>query len=507
MQYLRLIGKALWALVGAQAHVGWLSIAGIALFGCCVIVPLVLQLLQRDDAPWLSFDARTEAMLVLFGQLAAAAAFALPPQMLNGVAALMYVVFTAWLALRGFARLAEGAYQHDLAGMCKGIGMLYLLIGGLWLIPSRTGMSLISFSEPIVTLTVVHFHYACFAAPVMTGIALHALKDLAPMQARARDASALAVMAGPALIATGFLGLPGLEIAGVTALTLALVTQAALLLNYAAEAPQAVRMPARLLLAFAALGLFATMGLAWIHGFNRLRGEIWPDIASMLAWHGRFNAFGFVLLGLLAWRLMPADPPVSGVRDAQLLQAWRDTPVNFLVQPADAPGYVRHTYRIDLGPDPDGLHFALMRGRLLRYVFYPPHILTHTAAFDDGERRMQPGDAVILRAFLLPALRISMRMLNRIDCVVDQRDRAGFGYVTTARHVEQGAWSVYVTRDAVGSLQLSIDSIARPVGLLRPFGPVLRWYQVRAHRAGIALAKLQIAQVTPSRRSHIQDAA
>jgi hypothetical protein len=49
--------------------------------------------------------------------------------------------------------------------------MLYLPIGGAWLVASRLGIQPLGFGDTIVLLTAVHFHFAGFAAPVLAGLA------------------------------------------------------------------------------------------------------------------------------------------------------------------------------------------------------------------------------------------------------------------------------------------------------------------------------------------------
>ena len=50
-------------------------------------------------------------------------------------------------------------------------GLVYLAVGGGWTVLAWGGLRPLGFAAPIVLLTAVHFHYAGFALPLLTGLA------------------------------------------------------------------------------------------------------------------------------------------------------------------------------------------------------------------------------------------------------------------------------------------------------------------------------------------------
>jgi uncharacterized protein (UPF0548 family) len=76
-------------------------------------------------------------------------------------------------------------------------GCLYLSVGGAWLWADRAGMRPMGFGDDIVRLTALHFHFAGFALPVLTGILLQIRNHWLSRCA------ALGVVAGVPLTAVG----------------------------------------------------------------------------------------------------------------------------------------------------------------------------------------------------------------------------------------------------------------------------------------------------------------
>jgi hypothetical protein len=54
--------------------------------------------------------------------------------------------------------------------LCLHAALVYWPVGCLWLVISRAGVNPLGFSDDIVLLTAVHFHYAGFAALTMLGM-------------------------------------------------------------------------------------------------------------------------------------------------------------------------------------------------------------------------------------------------------------------------------------------------------------------------------------------------
>ena len=76
-------------------------------------------------------------------------------------------------------------------------GLIFLAVGGAWTVASRFGLRPLDFKDIIVLLTGVHFHYAGFVLPLLTGWAGRRLRTTALRVA------AVGVVVGVPLVAPG----------------------------------------------------------------------------------------------------------------------------------------------------------------------------------------------------------------------------------------------------------------------------------------------------------------
>jgi hypothetical protein len=178
--------------------------------------------------------------------------------------------------------------------------MLYLPVGGAWLTASRFGVSLLGFSEPIVSLTAAHFHYAGFAALVIAGLTGRYLATLPNAPRMAFRVIAVGLMAGMMLVAAGITFSPLLEVLAAIVFAASLAGLAFLQLRCVAPQLNHRRLPQILLTASALMALWA-MGAAVVYAVSEYTHSTLITIPQMLRVHGEVNALGFVLLNLLGW--------------------------------------------------------------------------------------------------------------------------------------------------------------------------------------------------------------
>ena len=158
-------------------------------------------------------------------------------------------------------------------------------------------------------LTAVHFHYAGFALPLATGLALERSKDgAAPL-------AGFGVVAGVPLVAAGITATqlgsgPILEC--VAAWVLALGGAASAWLHLSLALGSAERASARIAWGIAGVALAASMVLAALYGARSYLTIGWLDIPSMRVLHGTTNAFGFALCGLCGWRMALRGKQATG---------------------------------------------------------------------------------------------------------------------------------------------------------------------------------------------------
>ncbi|MGD2114461.1 MAG: YndJ family transporter [Acidobacteriota bacterium] len=304
------VGVALWVGFLVFARPGPFATAwahALLLLGPLVLVPLGLELAwgRTGERP-----SRIESRLA-----GAVRALQLPAAALLGGAYLVEAgglaagLVLPWLLVAGLTALdgtlrALGRFRRHrfpaVADVCVDAGLVFLAVGAAWALADRAGVRPLDFSPVIVLLTAVHFHYAGFALPIMTGLAARRLPGAA-----ARLAAA-GILGGVPLVAVGIttsqLGLsPVIESLAALFLAGAAVLSAWLhvLLTAEPDAPAA----ARVLWGVAAVSLVFGMVLAAFYGARFYLEVPWLDIPWMRALHGTANALGFGLAGLAGWAL------------------------------------------------------------------------------------------------------------------------------------------------------------------------------------------------------------
>lgn len=288
------LGTTVWAAALFVLQPDWA--AALLLLAPLALTPLALAL-HLPAAEWSSLPLLGRAGVA--GQLPAAVllacAFLLPPGLRAGLLAAPWFAVTCLIAGYGLHRLRQRGRASP-EEMIGDLGMVYLAVGGGWVLLSRAGLPPLGFGEPIVLLTGVHFHYAGFLLPILTGLA-----GLKLHGGTARLAAA-AVGAGVPLVALGITlsphGIRFVEWGASWFLAAAglLVTLLQLRLAFRARQPLA-----RGLFAASGLALAAGMVLAAVYALGVYWGREWLTIPDMLPWHGALNALGFAVPGLLAW--------------------------------------------------------------------------------------------------------------------------------------------------------------------------------------------------------------
>src|SRR5581483_1076477 len=151
----------------------------LVLLSMLVLTPLALSLVPvvMDDnkEPFAYFAAR---LLQPFAAAAATISFLLNEGKIAAELASLWLVFTILVALFGLGRLIQRPTGFE--QFCVVAAALYLPVGGTWLVASRLGYRPLGFSTAIVLLTAMHFHYAGFAAPVITAMVGHRIRQLRP---------------------------------------------------------------------------------------------------------------------------------------------------------------------------------------------------------------------------------------------------------------------------------------------------------------------------------------
>ena len=225
------------------------------------------------------------------GALAAISSFLVPRGAGAALLAAGWLLVCALAGLAGLAELAESRSPAP-ARLMPAAALGFLAVGAAWLVAYRGALAL-GYSPPIVELTATHFHYAGFAATLMSALAYGVLRS------RISAAAGLLVVTGTPLTAAGIAtGTAALTVIGPILLAAGLLTNAALTAFLIAP-----RQPnrARWLLIVSSLAVVVPMLL----GVDYAAARVFPipslDLRTMALVHGDLNAVAYALIGLAGW--------------------------------------------------------------------------------------------------------------------------------------------------------------------------------------------------------------
>lgn len=269
-------------------------IEALLLFAPLVIVPLGLAAVAptEQNVLW-----RVLMIAQPLGAVLLIASFRLGPGLPAALFASVWLLTTVIVAVLGFGRLIAQKVG-GIAEFSVAAGLMYILVGGVWLVLSRLGVEPMGFGSTIVLLTAVHFHYAGFAAPIIAGCVGRRLDPARPRILKTYQIAAGSVIAAPALVAVGITTSPLIEVFAAFLLAMGLLVLAAVILT--TIVPVIDGLLTRILLIVSSASLVATMGLACEYALGEYVVRAFIDIPLMAKTHGVINTLGFALCGMLA---------------------------------------------------------------------------------------------------------------------------------------------------------------------------------------------------------------
>lgn len=304
-----LVGVVVWLLllpaVTADARETEL-IHKVVFFAMLVIVPLGLSLVVADDQRGGLVLYRWAVLVQPVAAILTVASFFFEKGWLSASLSAAWFLFSAVVALFGLTRLISRRL-YPLEEFSIDAGLLYLPVAGVWLMIYRFGIQPFDYGETIILLTVVHFHFAGFAAPIIAGLAGRKLTALSRLPRRVFVVVVLAIVAAMPLIAAGITFSPWLGLIGSLLLTCGLVLLA--VLTVGRILPVIDSFPARVLLATGALSSCAAMVLACLYAYSIVAHVVILRIPTIAMTHGLLNAFGFATSSLLAWSTITTKHP------------------------------------------------------------------------------------------------------------------------------------------------------------------------------------------------------
>lgn len=274
---------------------GWVMsvlVGLIVMLGMLVIVPVGLRL---ADAPDLDRMRRLWPVFAVPG----AVALWLPRGPAATVLALGYALGAALLALHAPARVVRRpgpllSWRTAPTEIALLTALVTPAVAATALVAERSGRPLFGFGLGILALTVPHFHFAGFAAALVSGLVSRVADSAAGRFA------ALSVPLGTLFVLIGYFIGDWAELAGAVVLTAGMWTVA--LLTWRTVRPVARDRTTRLLLTASAAVLAATMVLALSWALGEATGLPHPTLTWMAVTHGVGNALGFALCSVLAWQ-------------------------------------------------------------------------------------------------------------------------------------------------------------------------------------------------------------
>ena len=283
------------------------------LLGPLIIVPLGLSLVlptNNDGRDTLLY--RVALLAQPFGAGLAVCSFLLPQGLWAALLASAWLMVTGLIALYGLLRFPLRR-RLQAEEICITAGLIYVSVGGVWLVISRLGYQPLGFGDTIVLLTAVHFHYTGFAAPVLAGLAGRNLSDSYAWTRRMFQAASFGIIAGTPLVAAGItLSAPRLGLVGTSVVSTGLWLLAALVM--VRIVPTLLSRPAQILLVISSVSSTAAMALACAYAYSIVSKQLIINIPHMAMSHGIMNALGFSLCGLLGWCLVEGELPVDDDR-------------------------------------------------------------------------------------------------------------------------------------------------------------------------------------------------
>lgn len=270
----------------------------IVFFAMLVIVPLGLSLVTAGEQRISVLLYRAAVLVQPVAAVITIASFFVEKGLLSASLSSVWLVVSAVVALLGLSRFtARGLYP--LYESSIDAGLLYLPVAGGWLIIYRLGVQPFDYGETIILLTVVHFHFAGFAAPIIVGLTGKMLAITKHRPGRVYALIVFAVVAAMPLVAAGITFSPLIGLLGALLLSAGLVMLA--VFTVGRVVPAIPTLSNRLLLSIAALSSCTAMVLACLYAYSLVAHILILRIPTMAMTHGLLNAFGFATCSLLAW--------------------------------------------------------------------------------------------------------------------------------------------------------------------------------------------------------------
>ncbi|MGD7045098.1 YndJ family protein [Jeotgalibacillus proteolyticus] len=290
------------------------------IFSIAFLTPLLLKMVVGRKTERDEFSKRLIFKAIHWHWIFAAAgvlAILLPDGGWGVLAAAGWFLFTIVIALIGLLRFMERGMK-GWEEITIHFGFIYMGVGGAWLVLSRMdGSFFLPYSEIIIDLTAIHFHYAAFCVLILTGIFGRWMKHHSYSLSSRFPYLAAGLILGPVMVAVGLDAGPPLEPVLVAVYVVFLTWLSAEW--FAASFKMIGWKKAGILISSLVLPL--TMMLSVVYSIGLMMDSPLVGIAEMIPWHGGVNAFVFSFAAVVTWSAFhlpeinpPLRFPVSSIR-------------------------------------------------------------------------------------------------------------------------------------------------------------------------------------------------
>ncbi|MBT2651027.1 YndJ family protein [Oceanobacillus sp. ISL-73] len=272
------------------------------IFGIAVTVPLTFLLTEITDRYGNYFKTYSLAVKVYpIVAISAIMSFFFPLGFISGLWTVPWLIWVAIVFLYGVQKLMARGF-HYIEEISIDIGLIYLLLGGVWLSIFRFGINVLDFGTVIISLTAIHFHFSSFVTPRFAGLLGRLYRQQRGFLSNPFKLMLIGIMISSFGIAIGitvsrivefiFVGMYAFSLWGYTYYLVFHLYK--IVKNKMAYA----------LLSISSLTLIMTMFFALMYGFGRMIGIDFVTIPQMVDYHGLANAFIFVFLGVIGWLIV-----------------------------------------------------------------------------------------------------------------------------------------------------------------------------------------------------------
>lgn len=331
------VGIVLFFFMNFALGVELSNIELILLFAIFITIPMTLfgKLYSKDRTGSSLKLSQALFPTYLFGMISLAGSFVVGKGPYGGYLSVGYFITTLVIAMLGGLNILRFGIRR-IEETVLNMGMIYLPVGGIWLVQSRFGTGLFGFTEPLVVLTAIHFHYSAYLTSVIVGNCGR-LIDPRRKSYSIYKVTATVYIIAILLVAYGISRSPIIELVGSFLLAGSVFTLAFLFLL---KIIPDVNMKIKFVLSIALISVLTSMVLAIYYAISIYFGLNWITIEQMVDYHGLLNGVGFAFFGVLGIIMLNPSSRLNlvGIPFSQIVSRGRVGP-SFLAE----RGYVEQT--------------------------------------------------------------------------------------------------------------------------------------------------------------------